>query len=403
MNDVSLMDSLVSSNTTSNFGAGVYARSLGGTFDFSGLTVRNNRAEALSSSDNPSGGGLFASAEIGGHVRIAASTVSGNTVIGEFGSGAGIEVVTSRGATADIIDNMVHDNINDGQHEGGAGIGLFASSESRIELTRNQVSHNTLTGTNRYGSGLYVRNGGATVVITDSTFEDNAAIGELANGGGAALVLYNNAQISVTQSTISGNSTGRSGGGVVVYNDGSNLDITNSTISGNESGDNGGGVFIDGSWNSNDGVNRITHSTVVNNISDVDSTDIGFGGGLYVMRGNVTIDHTVVAQNTDNLGVAPDVTGLLGASIDAHYSLIGDNTGSGLAEAPIDSPDADGNLIGGPINGFIAPTTRSVGRQRWPHPDARPFARQPGDQCGRFERSGRRGRYTTVRPTWICV
>jgi hypothetical protein len=36
-------------------------------------------------------------------------------------------------------------------------------------------------------------------------------------------------------------------------------------------------------------------------------------------------------------------------------NLIGFNTNSGLIESPIGSPDADGNLIGGPINGAIDP------------------------------------------------
>ncbi len=353
--DVTITNSLVSSNSTTSFGAGIYAATSGGTIDFSGLTVLNNHAEGFSSSDNPSGGGLFARAERNGHIRIAASTVSGNMVTGEFGSGAGIEVVTTSGATAEITDNMVHDNTNDGKHEGGAGIGLFAFGESLIELTKNRIFSNTLTGPNRYGAGLYVRNDNATVVIGNSAIDENAGSGELTNGGGVALVLSNDAVVTIARSTISGNSTGRSGGGVVVYNDGSTLEIAGSTISGNESGDNGGGVFLDGSWNSNSGTNTIAHSTLAHNIAGADETGFGFGGGLFVLRGDVAIDHTVVAQNTDNLGVAPDVTGLLGAVLDAHSSLIGDNTGSGLAEAPVGAPDTHGNLIGGPIDGVIDP------------------------------------------------
>jgi hypothetical protein len=41
------------------------------------------------------------------------------------------------------------------------------------------------------------------------------------------------------------------------------------------------------------------------------------------------------------------------ASID--FSLIGDYSGSGFSEAPVGSPDANGNLIGGPVNGAIDP------------------------------------------------
>jgi hypothetical protein len=52
--------------------------------------------------------------------------------------------------------------------------------------------------------------------------------------------------------------------------------------------------------------------------------------------------------------VGADLSPLSGAVTSA-YSLIGNNTGTGLAEAPIGVPDANGNLIGGPIHGVIDP------------------------------------------------
>jgi hypothetical protein len=42
-------------------------------------------------------------------------------------------------------------------------------------------------------------------------------------------------------------------------------------------------------------------------------------------------------------------------SISAYYSLVGDGRGSGLTEAPVGLLDANGNLIGGPVNGVIDP------------------------------------------------
>ena len=35
--------------------------------------------------------------------------------------------------------------------------------------------------------------------------------------------------------------------------------------------------------------------------------------------------------------------------------MIGSNSGTALAESPIGSPDANGNLIGGPVHGVIDP------------------------------------------------
>ena len=55
-----------------------------------------------------------------------------------------------------------------------------------------------------------------------------------------------------------------------------------------------------------------------------------------------------------NAGLAPDLLSGM-ASPTIRYSLIGDGTNSGLAEAPVGQPDANGNLIGGPSYGTIDP------------------------------------------------
>ena len=48
------------------------------------------------------------------------------------------------------------------------------------------------------------------------------------------------------------------------------------------------------------------------------------------------------------------------------FSLIGDNTGTGLAEAPVGMPDANGNLIGDPdgmgiIDPMLSPLSNNGG------------------------------------------
>jgi len=68
----------------------------------------------------------------------------------------------------------------------------------------------------------------------------------------------------------------------------------------------------------------------------------------------VSIENSIVAGNTSGMDAAPDLrpgTDIL----TVRYSLIGDNTRTRLAEAPVGTPDANGNLIGGPINGIIDP------------------------------------------------
>jgi len=78
----------------------------------------------------------------------------------------------------------------------------------------------------------------------------------------------------------------------------------------------------------------------------------------------VTIDHSIVATNTDD-GQGPDLlAGMTTPTVT--FSLLGDNTGTGLIEAPVDMPDANGNLIGDPdgmgiIDPMLAPLADNGG------------------------------------------
>jgi hypothetical protein len=84
-----------------------------------------------------------------------------------------------------------------------------------------------------------------------------------------------------------------------------------------------------------------------------------FGGGIVRLGAPLALDHTIVAGNgaiiSQFLRFGQDLTGLTGTVFNARFSLIGDNSDSGLAEAPVGAPDANGNLIGGPVNGTIDP------------------------------------------------
>ena len=64
--------------------------------------------------------------------------------------------------------------------------------------------------------------------------------------------------------------------------------------------------------------------------------------------GTPSIASTIIAGNVDNTHTAPDVF-----AVALSHSLIGDNTGSGLTEAPVGAPNTNGSLIGGPTHGVI--------------------------------------------------
>jgi len=156
--------------------------------------------------------------------------------------------------------------------------------------------------------------------------------GDKAGWGGA---IRTREALTLTRSTITDNAA-RTGGAIrSVFG----LTVVSSTISGNRANDQGGGIAASGSL-------TVESTTIYGNSADI-------GGGIWAVDDPVTIEHSIVAGNTDD-GSAPDIHPGTGA-VTARYSLVGDNTGTTLAEAAVGMPDANGNLIGGPTDGIIDP------------------------------------------------
>src|SRR5207245_9530682 len=89
--------------------------------------------------------------------------------------------------------------------------------------------------------------------------------------------------------------------------------LTNSTVSGNTSGNQGGGIV-------NAGMLTLTNSTVTANTSGPT------GGAIYNFGGaTANIKNTIVANNTVNSGAGPDLGGTFNSQ---DYNLIGNTSGS---------------------------------------------------------------------------
>ena len=171
-------------------------------------------------------------------------------------------------------------------------------------------------GIDTNGGGIYTA---CTLTVTNSTLSGNSATG--GTGGG----IYNANTVTITNSTLFSNNAGVAGG---IYNGGT-LTITNCTISGNGS-DNGGGIY-----NNIGGTTTITNSTLSYN-----EAGSGGGGGINNVS-TVNARNTIIAKNTAVTG--PDVSG---AATSQGFNLIGDNSGSmitptigdqiGTAASPID-------------------------------------------------------------------
>ena len=198
-------------------------------------------------------------------------------------------------------------------------------------------------------------------MIQYSTISGNTASG---NGGG--LFVGTSAEITLQYSTVSGNSAAN-GGGIL---SGSGTLIQDSTIAENDASASGGGLYIA----STSGAEVIQNSTITGNTADSDSNGDGKGGGIFSANYQVDLFSTIVAKNTDHSHTAPDVFGPVSLS----YCLVGDNTGSGLTEAPVGTPDGNGNLIGGPTNGVIDPQLGPLDDNGGSTRTCRPAGGQPG-------------------------
>ncbi len=157
------------------------------------------------------------------------------------------------------------------------------------------------------------------LIESDTTI---AGAGFTLNGAGNRCIAAEYSNLTIDDLTISGcNHGSNSGGGVSVkYGD---LSITNSTISGNTSDRHGGGVYV-GSGNL-----ELIESTVSGN------TAADFGGGIAVKYGNVLIQQdSAVINNSARIGGGVYSYG--GNSVEIEDSSISNNSataGSGGREA----------------------------------------------------------------------
>ena len=170
-----------------------------GTLTLNDVTVTANTAGDSSTSN---GGGVLNV----GTLTAVASRISGNDTTG---SGAGIDNVGSATLTGTaVIGNIAA--INGGGLNNISGGALTIEGGSRIETN---TANSPATG----GGGILAGNG--TVTITDSTLRGNTAV-----TSGGAINVTSNAIVSLTDSTVSANSTSGGDCSGTVTTAGVNLD-----------------------------------------------------------------------------------------------------------------------------------------------------------------------------------
>ena len=157
---------------------------------------------------------------------------------------------------------------------GDTGGGIYNVSGSILTLTNSTVSGNSAAG---LGGGI--RNSG-TFTLTNSAVSGNSA-----PAGAAAGAIRNDGDLTLINSTVNGNTASTTGG---ISNAGT-LAITNSTVSGNTATNFGfAGIY-------NSGTATITSSTISGNSA------VGSAGGGIGNVATLTLANSTVSGNSSNL------------------------------------------------------------------------------------------------------
>ncbi len=235
------------------------------------------------------------------------STVSGNTA----GNGGGID----NAGTTVLESSTVSANTAEGL---GGGI------ENRGTLTLNfsTVSGNTalqitVSGQTAGGLGGGIDNAlNSTLTLTASSVTGNSA--DVYGGG-----ISSAGTLNLRFSTVSGNTAGSYGGGV---GSGSLITVTNSTVSGNSVGDRGGGVNSTGTL-------TLTNSTISGNVSG------RVGGGLFNFNtGTATLVQSLLSGNSAPV-IGQEAYNASGTVIGDSFNLFGHDGFSGVTGFTLGATD----------------------------------------------------------------
>jgi CSLREA domain-containing protein len=322
----SVVNTTVADNSAGHRGGGLDAYY--GSLSVAGSTISGNSVTGDAARDHWGGGGIFTHSAL----NITNSTISGNSadhdgggILAEFGATVSDTLITANTATGDggglwtNVATITNSNFS-GNHADGFGGGVWSSTAT--------ITLSTLDGNSAGENGGGIWFGSAT--IAHSTITGNTAE---QNGGGVYIGTNSYNPTNISSSTISGNFATDGGG---IWSSTSKFAVMGSTISGNQATGAGGGLYL---FSLNPEPAVVRHSTIAFNSA------VRLGGGVFVSGAPLEIDHTIIAKN--NAALAPDLLSVL-STIDARFSLVGNNQGSTLAAAPVGMPDANGNLVGQP-------------------------------------------------------
>ncbi|NBR06101.1 MAG: hypothetical protein EBT92_10060 [Planctomycetes bacterium] len=274
-------NSIISNNATAGYGGGINNYN-GGTISIFNSTISGNSAtnggggiintnSNLTIADSVFTGNLSTTSKGAGILNTNANSflaVSGSTFSNNTARNGG---ALFNNGTATINSSVISGNIN-----AVKGAGIYNDSTGVLNITDSTISNNASSGN---GGGIF--NQGSSLNISKSTISGNSST---ANGGGVS----NNSvgPVTISYSTISTNSAVNGAG---VFNLGTALTLSNSTISGNSASGFGGGI---NNYKCYANTISISNSTISNN-----SATNG-GGGIVNTNSNLTVFNSTLFGNT---------------------------------------------------------------------------------------------------------
>ncbi len=223
--------------------------------------------------------------------------------------------------------------------DGGAGTNrIFTTFQVVVTISGVTLTGGNGVGTRVSGYGGAIYTEGGTLTLDSVHVKGNAA----GSGGGA---FFNAGTTRIINSTFSANTAGTCGG----FIDQTNLSVANSTISGNSSSSYGGGICTQGP------------NTILRNVT-ITNNAASSAGGIFQAWG-LNFGNTIVSGNTATSGNYPEIEYNGGTITSAGGNLVGDssgdstNTGIPIFYQPTDIRDVNPMLGALTIdNGGTTPT-----------------------------------------------
>ncbi len=239
-------------------------------------------------------------------ISIAVGTYTENLVITKSVSlqGAGASTTIVDGGNVDRVVQLgpaLRVTINNLTLQHGSanlGGGISISPTTRLTLRNSVIANNAAT---TGGGGAYVSSG-ASLLATRSSFNNKSP-----SGSGAGVWNDVGASTSISESAVISN-TAQNGGGIA---NASFITLTNSTVGGNTASQKGGGIFN-------------SASVSLNNVTISGNTGTTGGNGLS-STGTVVMQNTILAANPTN--GSPDCSGTLADTPASGYNILGNATG----------------------------------------------------------------------------